>query len=494
MVLVCFCCLVDSSESRTGARALSLGAALCVNPFAPDLSPRITLSYTMPVVYEFFEVELGADADFFGWKPDRTVNRIVCDSGDVHCAPYPARYVEDEWSFTVRAFLGPRVRLRRFHFGAGAQIILGGGRRRVWEIETTNMGDTVWAESPTTYGGVEVELDELLYACFGLHWNRTSLDLCVEPHSFGLRAVFDVLCRPYRKWKLRCSPQHPSAVSTSRVDGSRIPAGCPVCGRLYTFSPPKPLSDTHKTLDLRGNWHCQVTQCPSCGFVNVPVTTNDNALEELRPFLHSEAYERIRESGSPYYCLARMLEYLGATDSALAWTYLHAAWDAGGRDTTQYARYASYAVEHFETLAARPLETCGDISTLRPAVIARYLTAALRRRLGDFAEAKRHLRSLPSDLCKHEQWLKTLADYQELLVEREDAAPHRRCEADLYGDTPPRECSVTLKNGRSAAGYLVGLSDRAVVYRKSVCGEPIEVSREHVGLVLSKRDTLVDWR
>jgi len=168
---------------------------------------------------------------------------------------------------------------------------------------------------------------------------------------------------------------------------------CPIDGRTFTARVVQSHSQFGMRLDLRPLGALVAPMplpvCPGNGFVMYKIEFTEAEVGKLKTIVGSEAFQQARPGHTDYYMAAFIKERMGAPDYDVAWTYLHASWEAENVKRERLAEYLALAVSAFDK--ARPRE---QQETDR--WWAAHLVAAdLERRLGRFTAVDQRLDVLP---------------------------------------------------------------------------------------------------
>lgn len=163
-----------------------------------------------------------------------------------------------------------------------------------------------------------------------------------------------------------------------------------------------------------------LARCPQCG---LPIFSRylDEALAgRIRTILSSERFRTEALPATPWLALAILREELHADPFEIAWTYLHASWEAEEQREEAYAHTAQRALAWFD----RAVPLLRDRPERRKEyLLALYLPIELSRRTGDFAAARRRLDALPDVTDGAPPWLPSALQAQARLIAARDAAP-----------------------------------------------------------------------
>ncbi len=130
-----------------------------------------------------------------------------------------------------------------------------------------------------------------------------------------------------------------------------------------------------------------VPQCPKCKFVLFKETFDDKDREKLKPFILSDAYQKIAAGNSTYFCLGHIWEFLGEGSLQIAHTYLKASWQVES-DPAKNRKYLEEAYQRFAKIAKDMKPSEEDFVTTA------ILAGELERRLGKFDEAATRFKAL----------------------------------------------------------------------------------------------------
>lgn len=167
--------------------------------------------------------------------------------------------------------------------------------------------------------------------------------------------------------------------------------------------------------------------CPESKFAFDEDDFSRRELRSLEPWVESGEYQEELGHETQYYRLARTYERIARPQRDVAWHLLAASWEVDG-EPERHHRYLSSAADAFERhlreirFPERPLSTELDEMDL-------LLLVELRRRLGQFGQARELLDSLTASGLVNEM-NREIAAYQSELVSAEDASfhyvPHER--------------------------------------------------------------------
>lgn len=129
--------------------------------------------------------------------------------------------------------------------------------------------------------------------------------------------------------------------------------------------------------------------CPDSGFVVYRNDFSINELETFRKLVKTAEFKALRKDNTDYFMAAYQARQVGAKPQELAYLTLQASWEAD-RDRARYVRYATLALERYQTTRATAEKSSQRWWT------AQLLIVNFHRRLGQFEDANQALAVLPT--------------------------------------------------------------------------------------------------
>jgi hypothetical protein len=184
--------------------------------------------------------------------------------------------------------------------------------------------------------------------------------------------------------------------------------------------------DFKKTGPIADPW--AVPRCTKCGFILYKKSDEFTAEEiaDLKKYIFSGEYKKLKDDNSTYYCLGKIMEYLKRNDKALAWIYLQASWQVESGDMKKYREYVLLSLSYFNKVSQVniPPEKFIKSQGLRDNIGSWYMCIELNRRLGNFVKADEYMRSFPGDLLDDEKWIMEFTGYEKELIAAKDDKPY----------------------------------------------------------------------
>lgn len=169
---------------------------------------------------------------------------------------------------------------------------------------------------------------------------------------------------------------------------------CPVGGAEFSVDLLRSAEHTGQNLDLKLTGEGVISPapipiCPDNGFVIYRDDFSAAEISSLTAYVLSHEYQEMVDDHTPYYRLAKILDFQARPVLEVAFTYLRASWEVD-TEAARYEPYASAAATGIEAYLVDADPETRDYFT------SHVLLAELKRRVGDFAGAKATL-----DFIKH---------------------------------------------------------------------------------------------
>ena len=166
----------------------------------------------------------------------------------------------------------------------------------------------------------------------------------------------------------------------------RLHLPCPIGGAEFSVDLPSSAGHSTQNLDFKLGGEGVISPgpvpvCPDNGFVIYRDDLSESEISLLTPYVLSDEYQAMVHEHTPYYRLAKLLDFQGRPVLEVAFTYLRASWEVD-TDQTRYGQYASAAAEDFEAYLVDADPKSADYFT------SHLLLAELKRRVGIFEGAK----------------------------------------------------------------------------------------------------------
>ncbi|PID66347.1 MAG: hypothetical protein CR975_03290 [Gammaproteobacteria bacterium] len=195
---------------------------------------------------------------------------------------------------------------------------------------------------------------------------------------------------------------------------------CPIGGEKFTATVPASGTSFGTRTDLKPYGPIQapwtIPQCPTNKFVMFKEDFTAEELATFKQIIESDAYKAIPENSSEYYYLAKLYEGSKASHEKIAWAYLKASWEMGGKDVLQNA------LNHFEKslLAIK----ASDKNAKDKTITHNMLIGELNRLLGNFTQARKHFEMLKADkLYTDKAYLLKIIELELKLIEEKNTYP-----------------------------------------------------------------------
>jgi hypothetical protein len=212
----------------------------------------------------------------------------------------------------------------------------------------------------------------------------------------------------------------PSAIPARTTATS--PQVCPFTGTPFIAIVEKSGTRVCTRLDLKPVGYLGapplVPVCPDDGFVLYKPSFSDGEIAQLRPWVESDVFRTLARDESTYFRIARTQEKLSAPAPEVALSYVAASWQVEA-DPKRYRRYVLQAIAVLDPYIANP--PTGAASSHLPTAEATLLSADLKRRLGQFDDARQRLGTLKGT---DDVQLAELVEFELALVEAGDSKPH----------------------------------------------------------------------
>lgn len=215
-------------------------------------------------------------------------------------------------------------------------------------------------------------------------------------------------------------------VMVQRVKSSTIAPEseiCPVCQTKFTSMMDMSGTQTGRRLDykpigsLSAPW--RIPECPTCGFVIYKKSGQftKEELVDLRRYVFSEEFKKIRSENSSYYLLAKITEFMDPESDAIGPLFLKASWQVEN-SPAKYHHYLECALEYYVKLTNR-----NKINSIR-SVDLYCITGELYRLLSSFSNARSLFIKMKRIEIYKVQPYRTIIDYELKLIREGDHAPH----------------------------------------------------------------------
>jgi hypothetical protein len=242
-----------------------------------------------------------------------------------------------------------------------------------------------------------------------------------------------------RKWRLAMKPLRTSASFWTRtiallvgsVAASFASAGlasiygtvdvrCPLCSTKFKVMRLMSSFVAPSSKDLRPitgiGWPSALPECPECHFVMFKDDIPGRDWFKCRELVASANYKE-HSKRAEYYLLGLIYEKLGKDDATLGETYMKAA-ITEEKDTANFKEDLKLAEKHFAAFVTK------DDSHEKEWQNAQMLIGEIKRRAGEFDEAKKHFETVNTLKEFRDIRLGEIIDYQMKLIAKKDSDAH----------------------------------------------------------------------
>ncbi len=167
--------------------------------------------------------------------------------------------------------------------------------------------------------------------------------------------------------------------------------------------------------------------CPKCGFVFIKSDLTEAEKAALRPFIASPQYQLWRKTYPSYFLGGKILDRLAAPETAIAYAFLQASWQAEF-DPEKHKACLSESLAHFQ----RYLQGCATRDEAWISV--ELICGEIFRQMGDFSQAQAWFDRIKTNPEFQVNPQRTILKTELSLIAQKDASPEEIPEMEVTDD------------------------------------------------------------
>lgn len=156
--------------------------------------------------------------------------------------------------------------------------------------------------------------------------------------------------------------------------------------------------------------------CPENGFIMYQEKFSPEEVSKLKPFILSSPYQKLRKGNTPYFLLAKIMEFQKLSPMDIAYAYLQASWEVEEGDRKRYETYLRHTIAALRKVLEQTDKNADQEFT------ARFAIVELTRLLGNFSDAEKELVDLEKSM-KIKGFQKDLVSQERALIENKNSTP-----------------------------------------------------------------------